>query len=127
METATQQETVTFYLSGGQRADGGAYPSSTVFRISGGERIISREGKSFHAPMKEARFHNGSFQTDDPEVIAELRRLGKIDPMLTENYESYASRVMTKEQTNRRLEQKNVALLEENSRLKEKVAAVNKK
>jgi hypothetical protein len=129
METAVQQESVTFYLTAGQRADkdGGFYPSSTIIRISGGERLMSKDGSRFIAPMKEARFSNGTFQTNDPEVIAMLRKLAVSDPNLTEDYEVYANRTLT---TKQRLD-RNVRIhgdqLTENSRLKAKVAELEKK
>jgi hypothetical protein len=122
MVTAVEQETVIFYHSAGQRADGGQYPSSMIFRICGGERQMSKDGARFVAPMKEAKFHNGVFQTDDPETIAGLRKLAAKDNSLTEDYETYAARVLTKDQTIRRQAAKADETTRENSRLKQKIA-----
>jgi hypothetical protein len=128
METATQQKTVTFYLTAGQRADkdGGYYPSSTIIRISGGERLMSKDGARFIAPMKEARFSNGTFTTDDPETIQTLRRLALTDSNLTENYEVYANRTLTTKQRLARNERIQGDQLTENSRLKATIERMKK-
>jgi hypothetical protein len=129
METEVQQETVTFYMTAGQRADkdGGCYPSSAIIRISGGERQMSKDGARFMAPMKEARFHNGTFQTDDSETIAMLRKLSLKDPNLTEDYEAYAQRTLTKDQRIARTGRQQEASMQENSRLKQKIAQLEGK
>jgi hypothetical protein len=124
METEVQQEPVTFYMTAGQRADkdGGFYPSSAIIRISGGERLMSKDGARFIAPMKEARFSNGQFSTDDPETIAMLRKLAQSDSNLTEDYEVYVSRTLTKDQRIKRTERINEHVMTENSRLKQTIA-----
>lgn len=126
-EVATEQETATFFHSAGARADGGAYPSSMIMRISGGERMMGLNGIPTRSREKEARFHNGVFQTSDPEIIRVLREKANVDPSLTENYESYAARVLTKEQQNRRLSHQMEDTLKENSRLKQKLAEIEGK
>jgi hypothetical protein len=133
METAV--EPVTFYHYLGLKPDGSSYPSSEIIHVSGGERIMGSNGAPIKTPMKEARFHNGVFQTDDPEVIACLRKFcSKAGAGYTENYEEYLVHVMTPaERLKRQANQGIVAaaerdkILEENSRLKAKLAEVQKK
>lgn len=122
-------ETVVFYMTAGQRADkdGGCYPSSGIIRISGGERQMSKDGARFMTPMKEAKFHNGVFQTDDPESIAVLRKLASRDPNITEDYEAYCSRTLTKDQRIARNGRIAETQLQENSRLRQKIAELEGK
>ena len=129
METTAPADLVTFYLTAGQRDNktGGFYPSSTIIRISGGERLMSKDGSRFIAPMKEARFQNGQFQTNDPETIEQLRKLARTDPNLTEDYEVYVSRTLTKDQRIARTNRINEDTGKENSRLKQKIAEMEGK
>jgi|SRR5579864_8888931 len=131
---AVAQETVTFYHWLGIKPDKSAYPSSEIVHISGGERIMSSNGP-VKAPMKEARFHNGIFSTDDPEVVAVLRKFcAKPGSGYTEDYETYLAAVQTpaerlKRQAGQATQQaaKNEEILSENSRLKAKVAELERK
>lgn len=131
---AVAQETVTFYHWLGIKPDKSAYPSSEIVHISGGERIMSSNGP-VKAPMKEARFHNGIFSTDDPETIAMLRKFcSRTGSGYTEDYETYLAAVQTPaERLKRQAGQaqiqtaKNEEILSENSRLKAKVAELERK
>jgi hypothetical protein len=133
METAV--EAVTFYHWLGLKPDGSSYPSSEILHVSGGERVMGSNGAPIKTPMKEARFHNGIFQTEDPETIACLRRMcAKNGAGYTESYEEYLSHVMTPaERLKRQANQGLVAaaeakeVLAENSRLKQKLAELEKK
>lgn len=131
---AVAQETVTFYHWLGIKPDKSAYPSSEIVHISGGERIMSSNGP-VKAPMKEARFHNGIFTTDDPETIAVLRKFcAKPGSGYTESYEEYLAMVQTpaerlKRQAGQAQQQqaKTDEVLAENSRLKQKLAQLEGK
>jgi hypothetical protein len=135
METAVQQETVTFYHWLGIKPDKSAYPSSEIVHISGGERVLGANGIPIKAPMKEARFHNGIFSTDDPEVIAVLRKFcSRAGSGYTENYEEYLAAVQTpaerlKRQANigQLAEEQKQELLTENSRLRATIARLEGK
>lgn len=134
METAVQQEQITFYHWLGLKPDGSSYPSSEIVHINGGERIMSSAGP-VKAPMKEARFHNGIFTTDDADTIAVLKRFcGRPGAGYTTDYEEYLGHVMTpaerlKRQAGQATVQAaaNTELVSENSRLKAKLAELEKK
>jgi hypothetical protein len=133
MDTAV--EPVTFYHYLGLKPDGSSYPSSEIVHVSGGERMMGANGSPMKSPMKEARFHNGIFQTDDPETIAMLRKFcSRPGAGYTESYEEYLSHVQTPaERLKRQAGQasvaaaQNVEVLAENSRLRAKLAELEKK
>jgi hypothetical protein len=134
MATAVAQQSVTFYHWLGIRPDKSSYPSSEIVHISGGERIMSSNGP-VKAPMKEARFHNGAFATEDPEIIAVLRGFcEKPGSGYTENYEEYLGHVLKPEEQLKRqaslgraAAEENAQVLQENSRLKAKLAELEAK
>ena len=85
-----------------------SYPSSQIIHISGGERVITSDGGRALAPLKEAKFHNGILQTDDPEIIAGLRKMIQSSARrgqqcnISEDREEYYLHTMTRDQVARR-------------------------
>lgn len=127
MTTAVEQESVTFYSWLGADENGRNIPSSQIIHISGGQANRASNGDKIRVPVKEARFHNGTCTTSDPEKIEELRRLCKIPGTgLTEDREEFYARTMTPQQAARRARvltaqtmDKNEELLRENKKLRD--------
>lgn len=127
MTTETEvQETVTpvtFYSWCGRNnpeTGARAYPSCTVFNISGGTTQIAKDGSKVRTFNKVAKFNNGMLTTDDPEIIASLRKLARTtNSGLTENREEYYEMVMTTKEKAKRATLINQQQAEELARLKE--------
>jgi len=101
MTEVVEQEVqaVVFYGWLGTDEKGRAYPTSQIIRISGGESRKTDDGGRVRVPVKEARFHNGRFETSDPEIIKELRRKAKLQGSgITESPEVFYSMTMSAEQ-----------------------------
>jgi hypothetical protein len=132
---AVQQETVTYYHWLGLKPDGSSYPSSEIVHINGGERVLGGNGIPMKAPMKEARFHGGIFTSDDPDTIKVLDKFcARPGSGYTKDYEEYLSHVLTaSERLKRQAGQAvqataaNNEVLQENSRLKAKLAELEAK
>lgn len=75
--------------------DGGVNmrPSETTHHISGGQRYRDSDGRV--APMNyvEIKFNRGLYQTDDPDIISELRKMILKGETMTEDVEVYTSMV----------------------------------
>jgi hypothetical protein len=98
------QETVVFYSWLGSDEKGRKIPSSQVIYLGGGQKRVANDGQTVQTPLCEAKFHNGVFQTSDPEKIAGVRLYIKKYPGsgVTENREEYYAATMTDEQKVRR-------------------------
>jgi hypothetical protein len=98
-ETTEKQETVTFYSWAGSNnptTGAEAYPSSTAVNISGGVSRVANDGSKVRSVNKVAQFVHGTCTTDDPEIIAALRRLARTtNSGFTEDREEYYAHVMT--------------------------------
>jgi hypothetical protein len=103
-EQAREQETVVFYSWLGSDEKGRKIPSSQVIYLGGGQKRVANDGQTVQTPLCEAKFHNGVFQTSDPEKIAGVRLYIKKYPGsgVTENREEYYAATMTDEQKVRR-------------------------
>jgi hypothetical protein len=127
-EAAVAVAPVTFFSWGGwDDHKKKMYPSSMVINISGGETRVANDGSKVRNPNKTAAFHNGTFTTDDPEIIAAIRKLSsQPGSNITEDREVYYQNVMGGEEKAKRaqnlLRQKDEVIEEtkrENSRLKQ--------
>lgn len=127
---AVENEVVTFYSwmgITGRPGEEHSCPSSQIIAISGGQKKLASDGSAVMEPVVEARFHNGIFKTDDPAVIASLRKLiAKGGSGVSESMdEFYAATMSPKQRADRakRLHQEDAtqinSLTEENNRLRQ--------
>lgn len=115
-------ESVTFY------AWIEVYPSSMTIRISGGTRAKdANTGAILAMEHKEAKFNMGLLRTDDPEVIAEIRRLIEKGETITEDKEVYLAHVEPPKRREERLAKSNHALKATNAQLEKEVAELRAK
>ena len=100
MTQAVEQETVMFYSWLGSDEKGRKIPSSQVIYLGGGLKRVANDGQTVQTPVCEARFHNGVFQTNDPDKIAGLRLYIKKYPGggVSENREDFYGATMTEQQ-----------------------------
>jgi len=113
--TATKQEVVTFY-SWIDTAPHGS-PSSVTIRISGGQRVKdANSGAIMALEHKEVRFTMGLLHTDDPEVIAQIRKLIQGGDTITEDKEVYLRHTMKPEDQAKRAIKLNDGLAAENAK-----------
>jgi hypothetical protein len=134
-EPAVKQETATFYSWMGYDArERRAYPSSQIIYISGGTKKVI-EGQAVREPVVEARFHNGRYTTDNPEIIMELRRIAAIGgSCISEDKEVFYAATMTVAEREKRSvvvgkerAQEVDRLVKENNRLRDQLEKQAKK
>lgn len=127
---AEKQEAVTFYSwmgIAGRAGEEHFCPSSQIVLISGGTKRLASDGSAVSVPVKEARFHNGTLTTDDPETIQSLRNLAaRPGSCITENREEFYAATMTPNQKAKHAavlgeqkDEQNRVLAEENKRLRQ--------
>jgi multidrug efflux pump subunit AcrA (membrane-fusion protein) len=122
-ETTEVHETVTFYSwAGSNNPTTGAlaYPSSTAVNISGGVAKLANDGSKVRSVNKVAQFNHGVCQTDDPEIIAALRKLARTtNSGFTEDREEYYAHVMTTAEKAKRATLLNQQQAADNEKLRE--------
>jgi len=100
-EVTKERESVTFYSWIDSYPQ--AVPSSLLFHVSGGQRRQDpNTGAIMPLDHKEVRFNMGILRTDDPEAIAELRKVIKKGETMTEDREVYLAKIMKPEDTAKR-------------------------
>jgi hypothetical protein len=126
MTTATQQETATFYCWAGQDHKGRSMPSGQAIFISGGSKVLAKDGSTFQTPLIVGQFHNGMCVSSDPEVIEGLRKKCGAGMGITEDREEYYNHVQTAEERARRTGNINSQLQGELNKANEKLAENNR-
>jgi len=132
-----KQETVVFYawidLSPQSDPKGTkAVPSKMSIAVSGGELRTDATGRKYREPFLEARFDAGKLITDNPEVIAAVRKLMIGDKQITESEEEFLRHVaepLSLKKTTAQLEtarKENADLRQKNKDLAEKLAGLKK-
>ena len=103
LEPEAPPTTQVYFHWAGMDSKGRSYPSSAIHHCSGGEKRVTLDGQAVITPVKDAHFHNGTFQTDDLELIAMLDRMCQNPGMcMTKDREIYYAHTMTAEERLRR-------------------------
>lgn len=97
-------------------------PSSLVFHISGGEKVLTADKQIMRQPMKEARFMLGLYSTSDPESIKALDLAIERGENITRSYEKFLQKTMKPEAFAAHVANKNASLTDEIEDLKRQLA-----